>query len=393
MKEHNMSEITFENMSYVLLVDDSYENLKILERTLNKEGFTTKTAKNGQEALDLIYEEKPDTVLLDIMMPEKDGYETLAEIRANDRYFDLPVIFLTAKTESSDIIKGFQLGVNDYITKPFNYAEVIARVKVQVQLKLMNDKNEAQIVALETLNNELQNAKTELLNSNRRKDKFFSIVAQELRNPFQGLLGLSDLLVSSFGKFSVEELLDISYNLNYSAKYLYTMLENLIIWSRLQAGAHDFQPLTENLSDTINYVIDDFKDATNKKNIAVDKNIPDVLMLKYDSNLTAAAISNIFSNAVKYSHINSSITVTLTEDSDYVLLEIADKGTGIQEKEINDIFELKLGTSKKGTEDEPGTGLGLIIASEAIRKHNGQIDIQSELGVGTKVKVIFPNMK
>ncbi len=386
-----MSELNIENMSYVLLVDDSFENLKILEKTLNKEGFKTKIAKNGKEALSIIYEDKPDTVLLDIMMPEMDGYETLSILRSQEEYLDLPVIFLTAKTEASEVVKGFKLGANDYITKPFNYAEVIARVKVQVQLKLMNDKNESQIIALEELNNQLEDARIDLLNSNRRKEKFFSIVAQELRNPFQGLLGLSDLLVSSFGKFSVEELLDISYNLNISAKHLYTMLENLIIWSRLQAGALDFQPIEENLSDTISYVIEDYKEPINKKNLEININMQDEIKWKYDSNLVNAAFSNLLSNAVKYSHPNSKINVTVVKDNDYVLMEIADNGIGIETNELEELFQFKSRTSKKGTSDEPGTGLGLIIASEAIKKHNGQIEIKSELGSGTTVKVVFPN--
>ncbi len=386
-----MSIPDFENMSYVLLVDDSFENLKILERTLNKEGFKTKIAKNGKEALELIYEDKPDTVLLDIMMPEMDGYETLSILRSQEMYEDLPVIFLTAKTESSEIVKGFKLGANDYITKPFNYSEVIARVNVQVQLKLMNDKNEAQILALEELNKQLEDAKIDLLNSNRRKDKFFSIVAQELRNPFQGLLGLSDLLVSSFGKFSVEELLDISYNLNISAKHLYTMLENLIIWSRLQAGALDFQPIEENFADTINYIIDDYKETINKKDIEISLDMPASVIWKFDNNLITAAFSNLLSNAIKYSHPNNKINITVSDDSDYVLLEIADKGIGIEEKELGSLFELKSGATRKGTSDEPGTGLGLIITSEAIKKHNGEIDIKSELGSGTVVKVVFPH--
>ncbi len=388
-----MPVIDLENMSYILLVDDSYENLKILEKTLNKEGFKTKTAKNGVEALGLIYEEKPDTVLLDVMMPEMDGYETLTKLRSKEVYEDLPVIFLTAKTESEDIIKGFKLGVNDYITKPFNYSEVIARVKVQVQLKLMNDKNEEQIDELEKLNLELETAKNDLLNSNRRKDKFFSIVAQELRNPFQGLLGLSDLLVSSFGKFSVEELLDISFNINFTAKHLYDMLENLIIWSRLQAGSLDYQPVEENFSETLRFVIDEYKEALNKKDIKLDIDIPDEVIWHYDSNLISSAFANILSNAIKYSHPNSSIHINVTNDDDYVFLKLADNGIGIEEKERSDLFEIKSGTNRKGTSDEPGTGLGLVIVNEVVRKHKGQITIESDLSTGTKVNIVFPIKK
>ncbi|MFW5701646.1 MAG: response regulator, partial [Bacteroidota bacterium] len=175
----------------ILIADDVVNNVKVLRATLEKRGYDISVAYDGISALESARELKPDIILLDVMMPGLDGYEVCEQLKHDPATLDIPVIFLTVKNEINDVLRGFELGSADYINKPFNPLELAARVKTHLDLKRSRDANKIYISQLTAANEKLAATSRKLEELNINKDKFFSIVAHDLRNPFQGLLGLS----------------------------------------------------------------------------------------------------------------------------------------------------------------------------------------------------------
>ena len=190
-----------QKMEYIpklLVVDDNQKNLEIVSRYLKDEGYKIALAENGKDALAILEVNTFDLILLDIMMPGIDGYEVCSKIRENSSYNDIPIIFLTAKVEKVDILKGFELGAQDYITKPFDSRELLARVHTQLELKLSKD-------ALRELNQvlddrvkertlELEKANTKLMRLDEAKINFLRIISHEIRTPLNGIKGFATFL-------------------------------------------------------------------------------------------------------------------------------------------------------------------------------------------------------
>ena len=180
MKKIEKSELIKD--SVVLIVDDIPENLQVLGNILSAYGLDIGVATDGLQALENVKFQKPDLILLDIMMPGMDGFEVCEKLKSNPETSNIPVIFLTAKSQTEDIVKGFEVGAVDYVTKPFNSAELLVRVFNHLELKKAKDKIERQ--------------NDELKEMNDAKNKFFSIISHDLRGPFSGLLGLTSLIIN-----------------------------------------------------------------------------------------------------------------------------------------------------------------------------------------------------
>ncbi|MEK8018477.1 MAG: response regulator, partial [Candidatus Parabeggiatoa sp.] len=174
-------------MNRILIVDDNPQIRKMLQRHLKKKGYETFEAENGKMGLVEVEKAKPDLILLDVMMPEMNGFEVCQRLKQDAALKDIPVIFMTAKTETDDVIAGLELGAVDYVAKPFNHKELMTRVNTHLELKAAKD-----MILLQR--EELKQANEELKNANAAKDKFFSIISHDLGNLFNTLIGFSSLL-------------------------------------------------------------------------------------------------------------------------------------------------------------------------------------------------------
>jgi len=183
MKETSADISKFTNTTppLILIVDDLAENLSILGNILRIEGYQLAIANNGKQAINIAASRKPELILLDVAMPEMDGLTACRELKSREETKDIPVIFLTARTDTEDVIKGFEAGAVDYILKPFKATELLARVSTQIEVKQSRDL--------------IVRQKTELAELLATKDKLFSIVSHDLRSPFAGLLTLATMLV------------------------------------------------------------------------------------------------------------------------------------------------------------------------------------------------------
>ncbi len=373
-----------DNKPLILIVDDIPKNLQVLSNILNTEGYQISFASDGKQALSVIETTTPDLILLDIMMPEMDGYEVCKQLKKNEKTKEIPIIFLTGKADSDDIVSGLKLGAVDYITKPFNSAELLTRISTHLELKISRD-------LLLKYNQELVSARDELKKLNASKDTFFSIIAHDLRGPFSGFLGLSELLLEEYEDLSQEEVTQIADSMNKAAKRLFSFLENLLEWSRTQMGRVEFYPNKLDISETITRVFSLFSVTAEDKKIKTINNISKGTFIFADNNMLNTILRNLISNALKFTKIGGEIVVSMDkQDDDFLIISVADNGVGMNDDAKEKIFRLDTKHSTPGTANEQGSGLGLLLCKDLVEKHNGSIWVDSEVDKGTTFTFTLP---
>ncbi len=368
----------------ILIVDDIPKNLQVLSSILSNYGYQISFASNGKQALSVIKTSKPDLILLDIMMPEMDGFEVCKILKEKEDTANIPVIFLTGKSETTDIIKGLKIGAVDYVTKPFNSTELTIRVKTHLELKLARD-------SIIEYVKELKQTQDELKQANANKDKFFSIIAHDLRGPFSGFLGLSELLTTEFDRLEKIEIVQIGESLNKAAKRVFELIENLLEWSRAQMGRIEFTPVQINLQEAIDRISKIFKATANNKDISLENNVDDDIIVFADNNMLNTILRNLTSNALKYTVRGGKITYSSNaQDDNSIEINVTDTGVGMKEEVMEKLFRIDVKHSTPGTEKEQGTGLGLLLCKEFVEKHNGKISVKSVLNQGSTFTFTLP---
>jgi signal transduction histidine kinase len=370
MNSKNMN--STRNTPNILIVDDIPANLKLLGDILKEEGYKVRPVPSGALALQVAEREKPDLILLDIMMPEMDGYEVCRQLKDNPLLHDIPVIFISALSESNDVVKALKYGGVDYITKPFRAEEISARVKTHIKLRRQS---------------------IELQELNVTKDKFFSIIAHDLRGPMGGFMGLTDLLSEELRNMSITEIQEYLESMRESATNLFKLLENLLQWARIQQEGMTFIREMVLFKPIVTESIEMIQETAKKKGIEIICEIPEHLMIYADSNLIQTIIRNLVSNAVKFSLRGSKVNLSAktTEDGS-VEMSVIDCGIGMDQLMIRNLFRIDVRNGRQGTEGEQSTGLGLLLCKEFIEKHGGQIKVESEVGKGSVFTFVIPNV-
>ena len=379
---------------HILIVDDIGENLQVLGNILSKEGFDTSFASNGKLALSVIEETLPDLILLDIAMPVMDGFEVCRILKSSERTREIPIIFLTAKTEVDNMVHGFSLGADDYVTKPFNTLELLARVKAHIELKKSKDTILEQNKELSNLVNQLSKSNEELNKLNASKDKYFSIIAHDLKGPVGNLNSFLNFMTDQSDKISKEEFQKDLILLQSSSKKIKDLLENLLTWSRSQRGDIQYNPDNFDLQRLIQSNMLLFESSVNNKKISLLNKVQSGIAGYFDYEMIKTVFRNLISNAIKYTNTNGSITISSREVDTFIEITIEDTGTGMNYSMSQNLFRIDVKHfSTDGTNGEKGTGLGLILCKEFIDKHGGKIWVESEEGKGSKFKFTIPKSK
>ncbi len=353
----------------ILVVDDQPNNLKLIASVLSHE-YSLSIANSGINALKMLENGVPDLILLDIMMPEMDGFEVCKKIKENENTKNIPVIFLTAKSDIDDIVKGFDYGAVDYITKPFNLVEMKVRIKNHLNL---------------------YHAKQEIEQINKEKDKFFSIIAHDLSGPFSSIVSFSELLSERIKENKLERIGDYADRIFKASQKSINLLTNLMTWARSKTGRMEFKPAMLNLSELINENILLFSELALQKSISLKYSIPDGIQVFADKDMLSAILRNLISNALKFTFPNGEINVATETKTEEVIIYIKDNGMGMSDKLMEDLFKIDKKTGRIGSAGELSTGLGLIICKEFIEKHKGEIWVESEEGKGSIFYVKIPN--
>lgn len=356
----------------ILIVDDVPKNIQVLGTLLAKFKCELAVAMDGQQALDTVEKVKPDLILLDVMMPIMDGHETCRRLKSNEATKDIPVIFLSAKTETEDIVEGFKLGAVDYITKPFIGKELAARVKTHLTLRQTQ----------QTLSEEIHS-----------KNKFFSIMSHDLRGAFGIITNFVQLIQEGGDFLSKEEKEELLDDIQATSANTLELLENLLKWARSQTGAIRFSP--EDLS--LKCIFDEI--ARNHSNIAQAKSINIVssesnnLAVYGDRNMILLILRNLVSNALKFTPKGGDIRISANKNDKMVKIEVTDSGVGIAPEKVKQLFSIDAKTTSTGTANEQGNGLGLVLCKEFVKLNKGEIGIESSPGKGTLVWFTLPHQQ
>ncbi|MDP3441658.1 MAG: GAF domain-containing sensor histidine kinase [Ignavibacteria bacterium] len=238
----------------------------------------------------------------------------------------------------------------------------------------------------------LQNSKIldELISSNKTKDKFFSIIAHDLRAPFNSLIGFSNLLMELVSGTIDKDVQKYSSIINEGLNKTYTYLNNLLEWSRLQTNKIEFRPTNFNVFDLTIEVKELLSLQAQNKEININISIPKQMQLYADINMIKVILINLISNAIKYSNLGNNITVSGKRINKRDKIFVEDNGVGMSQDSCHKLFKVEESFSTPGTNNEKGTGLGLVLCNEFIKKHNGQIEVKSEIGKGSVFWISLP---
>lgn len=353
----------------VLIVDDIPANIQVLGNVLRKSGYEVAFTDNGMDAIEKACENNFDLILLDIMMPQMDGFEVCSILKKNQLTKDTPVIFLTAKSDSESLVRGFELGAVDYLTKPFKATELLARVNTHIALK---------------------HATEELIKSNAMKDKLFSIIAHDLRGPVGNLSSVLEILIENFDNFEKKTMIETLNELKVSTSRAYELLQNLLKWARSQNQTIEFIPSALILKPLINKNIELLHSTASQKSIQFLNEVQDDITVFADENMLQTILRNLFSNAIKFSHKNSEVKVYTLISGSFAEIHVCDYGVGISDENLKKLFVSHAYFSTYGTNNEKGTGIGLNICKDFVERNGGKISVESKINAGTNFCFTLP---
>jgi PAS domain S-box-containing protein len=238
---------------------------------------------------------------------------------------------------------------------------------------------------------EIKHKNEQLEKLNSEKDKFFSIIAHDLRGPFNGFLGLTQIMAEQFKSLTLTQLQEISMGLNKSAKNLFSLLNNLLEWSRMQRGTISFEPTAIPLLSFTTYALNPVMEPALKKGVAINIDIAETINVFADENMLSSIIRNLTTNAVKFTLKGGKVSLSAKTTADgYIEFSVQDTGIGMDAEIMDNMFKLDVSISRKGTEGEPSTGLGLFLCKDFIEKHGGRIWAESEEGKGSIFSFVIP---
>lgn len=358
-----------------MIVDDDPSVVKTLERIFYKKNYLFYSVFSGEDALKEVEEIEADMILLDIFMKGISGYEVCQGLRQKGIIPRIPVIFLTSNNHTEDIVKGFQAGAVDYIVKPFNAEELLARVETHLELK---------------------RAREDLKTANRVKTRFFSIMTHDIKDAIVGVKGVTEFLHQELDttKVNTQEALKLTRLLLNDSTQLFKLLDKLIEWNIIETGRKYFfiQPI--HLNQFFKKTIEDHHVLWSEKKLHVKLNGKQEILASTDLEALRSIVGEVLSNAIKYSHQNGHIQIDLQKEGNYNIITIKDEGVGMDKEVTENVFQLDTPHPKTiGTFQEQGIGLGLIICKALIDKLKGQIHIASEKHKGSAVTIKLPDLE
>ncbi|MBE2190461.1 MAG: hybrid sensor histidine kinase/response regulator [Candidatus Kapabacteria bacterium] len=364
----------------VIVIDDNDQNLEIARTYLNSLKYIVSIASSGRKALSMIESDKPDLIILDIMMPVMDGFEFCSIIKSKKTTKDIPIIFLTALSETRDIVKAFNYGAVDYITKPFTREEFILRVK-----------NHINIITQTRIIKE-QNQKLNFLN--QEKDGLLQITIHDLKNPLQTVLGYSDLIIRKLSKSDEYDLLKFLNPLRQSTLQAINIIQDLLEVNRLEEGNYILDISKIDFRNVLMRAVDSFTQKASEKQISIIYNETDEeCFVEADGVKLERVFDNLISNALKFSPSYTKITINCkiiqATNRPAVIAEIIDEGPGFKDEDIPMMFKKFAKLSAKPTGEESTTGLGLSIVKKLTEAMSGKISFETIQGKGTKFTVEF----
>jgi len=366
-----------------LLVDDLEENLIALQALLKRDGLVFHTARNGEDALELMLVNDYALALLDVQMPVMDGFELAEFMRANERTRHIPIIFVTAGSgDASRRFRGYEAGAVDFIQKPIE-AEAL-RSKANVFFDMYDQRR--QIAAQR---DELAALGASLRAADAQKNRFLAVLAHELRNPIMALTAGLSLLKRREGTSAVGE---IRGAMDRSLGHMTRLVEDLLDISRIEQGKISLKSEMLVLQDVLNFALETVQPLIDMAGHAVKLDLPaEPIELEADHARLTQIIGNLIGNSAKYTPAGGEIGISLRRDGGWAVVEVSDNGIGIAPNEQSRIFEIFAQVQPDGRSKQDGLGIGLALVKQLVELHGGRIGLQRSVpGEGSTFEVRLP---
>ncbi|WP_293353145.1 MULTISPECIES: response regulator [unclassified Microcoleus] len=400
---------TENNKGNILIVDDTPENLQVLSATLSDRGYKVRGVINGKMAIRAARSGSPDLILLDIKMPEMDGYEVCTQLKVDPKTSEIPVIFISALDEVLDKVTAFKVGGVDFITKPFHVAEVLARIEHQLTIQRLKKQLIDRNTELQQEIIERKKAEEAAAAASLAKSQFVANMSHELRTPLNAILGFTQVM-SRDSLLSHENIENLRI-INRSGQHLLELINDVLDLSKIEAGIIGLDERSFDLYQLLDTLEEMFQIKAETKNLqlrfSVQPNVPQYI--KTDEKKLRVCLINLLGNAIKFTPNCGSIWLRAvqanqqpaksevdpnsnSDDSYFILFEVEDTGVGIATAEIDKLFEAFVQT-EAGKQAADGTGLGLTITKKYVEIMGGDIEVDSVLGEGTIFKFnirVFP---
>jgi signal transduction histidine kinase len=367
-----------QNVPTILVVDDTQQNVQVLTQMLRGKQYKVLAAFNGEDAIALLSRKTPDLILLDVMMPGMDGFETCREIRKEAAYDDIPIIFLSALTDVEAKVKALESGGVDYITKPFQQLEVLARIELHLRLRRLELERQLNVARLEKMNIE--------------KDEVLGIISHDMRNPIGGIIGISNFLRTD-GPSDNQELKDMLTLIETSAERLLLLVNDLLDIALIEANSLQLTFTETDIGAYCHDVIQLHRATAKSKGVRLDLiERVEGIIAEVDVTKFSQVVGNLVSNAIKFTNEGGQIRVEIgyaQNDATQLQLQIIDSGIGIPNDLKPRLFE-KFGAQRIGTKGEKGTGLGMPLVKRYVDLHHGTITVESMERIGTTFTIRIP---
>ena len=369
----------------ILVVEDNPINRRLLEAILAKQGYATIMASNGEEAVDLALSENPDLILLDVMMPGKDGFQVCTEIKQYPAFAETPIIFLSSLSAATDRIRGLELGATDYICKPFDIGEVLARVKTQLRVGTLTRELRAANHELQLRQALLERAEAELDRSNKELEQFAYVASHDLQEPLRMVSSYTQLLARRYkGKLDTDADEFIAFAVD-GANRMQSLINDLLAYSRVGTRGKEFR--ADRLQACFELALANLKAAIEESGAVVTHDpLPTVMV---DKMQIGQLFQNLIGNAIKYHGVEPPrVHVSAEQKGNDWVFSVRDNGIGVDPQYAERIFVIfqRLHTR----EEYPGTGIGLSICKKIVERHGGRIWVESQVGAGATFYFTLP---
>lgn len=355
----------YQSKGDILIVDDTPDNLRVLSAMLTHRGFEVRKALNGPRAIVSVQADPPDLILLDIKMPEMNGYEVCQNLKADPKTREVPIIFISALDDAIDKVRAFSAGGVDYVTKPFQEAEVLARIEHQLRIQ--------------RLQQQLIEQNEELTRSNRELEQFAYVVSHDLQQPLQSVTGFVKLLLLKYENELDELAHDYLNRIHDAGGRMQRLIQDLLAYARVGKQEQAFQPV--DCQQVLKQVLDNLQGTIVEKQVNLTYD-PLPAVMGNETQLIQL-FQNLISNATKFVRpgVTPEVSLSVTNREDQYIIGIRDNGIGIQPEHLERIFEIFQRVHPAQT--YPGTGIGLATCKKIVELHGGQIWVESQPDVGT----------
>lgn len=365
-------------MNTILIIEDEVQIRNNLRQILHLSDFDTLVAENGLQGLELAKDKHPDLIICDLMMPELDGYGVLTQLRQHSDTATIPIIFLTAKSEWSDLRKGMELGADDYLTKPFNSNQLLQAIATRLN---------KQAIFQQKTQEKLDNLRSCITNS----------LPHEINTPLNHIIGISELLMANYGEFDQAEILEMLQHIHKAGQRLHRLTVNFIMYADLELLASNPEKVAALRNNGVKTFVTSIvesvalkiaKKAGREADLTID--ISDG-MAQISPAKIAKITEEIIENAFKFSPPNTPVKIVGNSHNNAFHLSVIDYGRGMTQEQINNIgayvqFERKM-------YEQQGSGLGLLIAKRLVELHGGEFSIESIYGAQTIMRIVLPQPK